>query len=49
MLHCNSQIQIPTRYGHILWFNFILDLCMGISDKIEVATIAIDEAKILEI
>ena len=29
-----------------IWY---LNLCMGISNKIEVATIAIDEAKILEI
>ena len=29
--------------------NLHLNLCMGISDKIEVAAIATDEAKILEI
>ena len=33
------------RCGSILYLN----LCMGISDKIEVATIAIDKGKILEI
>ena len=33
------------RCGSILYLN----LCMGISNKIEVATIAIDREKILEI